>query len=96
MNPEDIPESITAQVYGVPLLTNPARKTTHILTRSDAAEVLAHFWPAIERHIREQVAADIDAVRAKWEGFRDVPRDKLEALRFVASMVRISTRGEQP
>ena len=47
---DDIPTSVTKLVYTAPW----------ILPRSqnDVAELFAHFWPAIERHFRDQVLAE--------------------------------------
>jgi hypothetical protein len=50
MNPLDMPSEITALADTCPLYLKPATVPT----------VLAHFWPAIEAHIREQVAQEIE------------------------------------
>ncbi|MCZ1012305.1 hypothetical protein [Streptomyces lydicus] len=50
MNADSIPTDITALAY-----TAPGPK----LSQNQAAELLAHYWPAIEQHIRAQVSAEI-------------------------------------
>jgi hypothetical protein len=51
VDPLDIPTEITKLTYS--LLDPP------VLSQNDAARMLAHFWPAIEAHTREQVAQEI-------------------------------------
>lgn len=61
MDPDDVPTEITKLVYTLPLSTSQA------FSQNQAAALLAHFWPAIEKHVREQVAAEIEAVDpADW------------------------------
>lgn len=61
MDPDDIPTEITKLVYTLPLSTSQA------FSQNQAAALLAHFWPAIEQHVRKQVAADLLAVDpADW------------------------------
>lgn len=52
MDADSIPADITKLTY-----TAPGPK----LSQNDAAALLAHYWPAIEQHIRTQVAAGIAA-----------------------------------
>lgn len=46
MNPNQIPDSITGLAETCPWFIKPTVVPT----------VLAHFWPAIEAHIRQQIA----------------------------------------
>lgn len=50
MDADDIPTGITQLTYTAP---GPA------LSQNDAAKLLAHYWPAIEQHIRGQVSTEI-------------------------------------
>lgn len=59
ISPDDIPAAITRLVYAAPHL--PAALDGLVLSQNQAAAVLAHFWPAIEQHIRQQIAEQIDA-----------------------------------
>lgn len=52
MNPNDIPTSVTKLVYTDPHTVNGP------LSQNGIAELLTHYWPAIEAHIREQVAQE--------------------------------------
>lgn len=65
MNPNGIPTSVTRMVYDAPLLpiTFSGR-----MSQNDAAKFLAHFWPEIEAHHREQIAREIeeDLTAAPW------------------------------
>lgn len=54
MTPDDIPTSVTKLVY-----TDPCGI---VLSQNQAAVFLAHYWPAIEQRIREQVAQELLAV----------------------------------
>jgi len=57
---EDIPTSVTQLVYTAPPIDeNHNGKPLH-LSQNKTAEVLAHYWPAIEAHFREQVASEIE------------------------------------
>lgn len=58
MNPDDIPTSVTQLVYTAPEIGGPATGI-HSVSQNDMAKLLAHFWPAIEAAIREQVAREI-------------------------------------
>jgi hypothetical protein len=53
MSPDDIPTEITTMAY-----TAPGPR----LSQNAAATLLAHYWPAIEQHVREQVAEELLAV----------------------------------
>ncbi|WP_282203941.1 hypothetical protein [Kitasatospora fiedleri] len=45
----------------------PGTDRQSVISEDDAAHVIAHYWPEIERHIREQVARDLLAVDpADW------------------------------
>lgn len=50
MNPDDIPTTITQLTYTAPFAT----ADLPILSQNDTAKMLAHYWPAIEAHVREQ------------------------------------------
>lgn len=52
MSPDDIPTEITKLVYTAPWIMP--------RSQNDVAALLAHYWPAIETHIREQVATEIE------------------------------------
>lgn len=68
MNPDDIPTEITKLMWTAPFVS--ISPTEHInLTAPDTRAVLAHFWPAIEAHLREQIATEIE----KSEFRRGVP-----------------------
>ncbi|MDW4912480.1 hypothetical protein [Streptomyces californicus] len=47
---DSVPTHITALTYTAP---------GPVLSQNGAAEVLAHYWPAIEKHLREQISAEI-------------------------------------
>ncbi|WP_127455118.1 hypothetical protein [Streptomyces sp. B29(2018)] len=69
MNPDLIPTSITQLTYSAPGPT---------LSQNESATLLAHYWPAIEAHVRAQAADDIlaspghpaDSAPA-WDSSRD-------------------------
>lgn len=46
MQPDDIPTEITKLVYTAPWIMP--------RSQNDIAELLAHYWPAIEQHVRAQ------------------------------------------
>ena len=55
MSPDQIPASIVASFMTAPFVS--VSPTEHInLTEPDTRAVLAHFWPAIERHVTRQLA----------------------------------------
>lgn len=56
MNPKDIPATITRLIYGDPIHRGQLK-----ISQNDIARSLAHYWPAIEQHIRRQIADEIDA-----------------------------------
>lgn len=58
MNPTDIPTKLmdTAPPAAIPWGG---------MTRNQCAELLAHFWPAIEQHIRGQIAQELFAEAEK-------------------------------
>lgn len=53
MRPDDLPVSVTDLIYRAPF---PER-----LSQNDVKALIVHFWPSIEQHVREQVAAEIEA-----------------------------------
>lgn len=63
MDPDDIPTEITKLVYTAPKIGGFGPSAVR-LSQNEAAEFLAHFWPAIERHVREQVATE--PIIARW------------------------------
>jgi hypothetical protein len=52
VDPNDVPTEITKLVYTCPLSISKA------VSQNQVAELLAHYWPAIEKHVREQVAQE--------------------------------------
>lgn len=56
MNPKDIPATITRLIYGDPIHRGQLK-----ISQNDIARSLAHYWPAIEQHIRRQIAQQIEA-----------------------------------
>lgn len=56
MNPTDIPTTITRLIYDDPIHRGQLK-----ISQNDIARSLAHYWPAIEQHIRRQIADEIDA-----------------------------------
>lgn len=63
MDPDDVPTEITKLVYTAPWIMP--------RSQNDVAALLAHYWPAIEAHIREQVAREIETHdgKAPWGAF---------------------------
>lgn len=57
MHGDDIPTEITKLVYTAPRIYDPTGYEFRP-SQNDIAKLLAHFWPAIEQHVREQVAAE--------------------------------------
>lgn len=57
MNPTDIPTSVMA-MGTVPMRVAYPKQ---IPTAETMREILAHYWPAIEQHIRGQIADEINA-----------------------------------
>ncbi|MFF2228635.1 hypothetical protein ACFVV7_35545 [Streptomyces globisporus] len=47
---DSVPSHITALTYTAP---------GPVLSQNGAAEVIAHYWPAIEKHLRGQISAEI-------------------------------------
>ncbi|MFD5564484.1 hypothetical protein [Kitasatospora griseola] len=64
ISPDDIPTSVTQLVYTAPWVGDPKYCAVK-LSQNEIAEQLAHYWPAIEQHIREQVAQEIEAEAEK-------------------------------
>lgn len=67
MNPDDIPTEITKLTYRS--ISALQQVGLPVLSQNQTAEFLAHFWPAIEAHLREQIATEIE----KSEFRRGVP-----------------------
>ncbi|KIQ67030.1 hypothetical protein TR51_06475 [Kitasatospora griseola] len=78
ISPDDIPPQITALADTAPYWINP---------RSTPA-LLAHYWPAIEQHIREQVAQEIERRICTWKGMGDMAEATNEAFRQSARIAR--------
>jgi hypothetical protein len=57
MSPEDVPTSVTQLVYTAPWIGDP-KTYAFKLSQNEAAVMLAHYWPAIEEHIRSQIAKE--------------------------------------
>jgi len=62
MRAHDIPTAITRLTYDAP---------GPVMSQHTVADVLAHYWPAIERHVREQVAEEQRAFHAEQN--RSIP-----------------------
>lgn len=76
MNPADIPTSVMA-MGNVPMrVAYPKQMPTPETMR----EILAHYWPAIEQHIRQQIADDINAEADRLFEKRDNPSMHARAL----------------
>jgi hypothetical protein len=58
VTPDDIPTSVTQLAETAPEIGGPATGIRSV-SQNDMAKLLAHFWPAIEAHIREQVAQQL-------------------------------------
>lgn len=57
MDPMDVPTEVTKLVYTCPLSASKA------VSQNQVAELLAHYWPAIEKHVRRQVGRELFAQR---------------------------------
>lgn len=60
MTPDEIPTDIAKLIYTAPAVVadgGAGRK----LSQNQAAKFLAHFWPAIEEHIRAQIDQETPA-----------------------------------
>jgi len=73
VTPDDIPTAVTELTYTAPWIElSPGNGFK--LSQNDVAKVLAHFWPAIEQGIREQVAQEIEAAMARnLAEYPDIP-----------------------
>lgn len=68
---DDIPTSVTQLVYTAPPIDeNHNGKPLH-LSQNKTAELLAHYWPAIEAHFRGQIAVEQRAFHAEQN--RSIP-----------------------
>ncbi len=70
MNPNEIPTTITRLVYDAPRIPTPDGNTLK-LSQNQAAQMLAHFWPEIERHIRGLLADEIYTERERFGQMTD-------------------------
>ena len=52
MDPLDIPTSVTKLVYTAPWIGDP-KTCAAKLSQNEAAEQLAHYWPAIREHFAQ-------------------------------------------
>lgn len=82
MNADDIPTEVTKLAYTCPLSISKA------VSQNQVAELLAHYWPAIEKHIREQVATEIDAANKTWEGMGSAAQERSRAMTYAARIAR--------
>ena len=85
MLPDDIPTEVTKLVYGA--------RFCETLGQAQAAIMLAHFWPAIEQHIRAQVALEIETTaEANRQGLLPRPKpghgERLNDWRWAAAVAR--------
>lgn len=67
MDPMDIPTEVTELVYTAPW-TGSRYLRTEAAAKNEAAAQLAHYWPAIEAHIRKEVADEIAALPTANDG----------------------------
>jgi len=75
VTPDDIPTSVTRLIY-----TDPAGC---VLSQNQAAAMFTHYWPAIEQHIREQIAAEItEAATARLEAIDELDRRPSDQRRY--------------
>lgn len=73
VTPDDIPTTVTRLVYTAPKVAS--YRPSGELSQNQAAEFLAHFWPEVEQHIREQIAREIEqAAEASANSTVDRPR----------------------
>lgn len=90
MTPDQIPTSITELVDGEQA-DNLYAQGFPVLSQNDAAKLIAHFWPAIEAHIRKQIARDIlnDQTDVPWRYTTGAPggwidrRDRTKAVAII-------------
>ncbi|MEZ0090026.1 hypothetical protein [Streptacidiphilus sp. EB129] len=80
MQADDIPTSITNLIYSAPFKNQ--------LSQNDVAALVAHFWPAIEQHIREQVATEIEQQTRTWEGMSGQATERARGMTAAASIAR--------
>jgi len=59
VTPDDIPTSVTRLIYTYRPDGHREDSFLPDLSQNQTAELLAHFWPAIEQHIREQIAQQL-------------------------------------
>lgn len=79
MNADDIPTEVTKLVYTCPLSISKA------VSQNQVAELLAHYWPAIEKHIREQVNSEIETRLFSYvRGENPAAEDALETAALIA------------
>jgi hypothetical protein len=68
------------------------------LSQNQLAALLSHYWPAIEAHVREQVACEIDAAADHTLAeYPDVPAMKVRVIgqRAAARIARSTTTQER-
>lgn len=82
MNSEDIPLEIAALAETAPCWINP----------SSTPRLLAHFWPAIEEHIREEIAQAIEQAIVRPQTSAPTLSAMDAAYRHAARIARSQTR----
>jgi hypothetical protein len=82
VNPDDVPTEITRLAYTAP---GPN------LSQNVTAAMLAHYWPAIEKHVREQVAREIEDHPGPIGGEWMDSRDRAAAARIARTGTKEST-----
>jgi hypothetical protein len=96
VNPDDIPTEITRLTYSAPPVDKNHNGTPLHLSQNRAAEQIAHYWPAIEKHVREQVAGEIEAAIRTWEGMSALVEARNETLAKAARIARDGTKETRP
>lgn len=85
MLPDDIPTEITKLTYADH--RDLVRAGMPVLSQNQTAAVLAAYWPAIEQHIRAQVAEELrlDAGLREAEGEIATPREWRAVADFITT-----------
>jgi hypothetical protein len=74
VTPDDIPTAVTELTHTAPPIDKNHNGAPLHLSQGRTVALLAHFWPAIEAHIREQVAQEIEAAMARnLAEYPDIP-----------------------
>jgi hypothetical protein len=59
MQPDDVPTEVTKLVYTCPM------SASRGYSQNEVAAMLAHYWPAIEAHIRAQIADEVQGLQTR-------------------------------